>query len=320
METVCNRADTIPLLVVCGPTASGKTRLSIDLAKRFDGEVVSADSMQIYRGMDIGTAKPTEAEKNGVPHHMLDIVDPDKAFSLVDFLHRAKAVIADIHQRGKLPILAGGTGLYIHSLVDNIQFQQALSDPGLREKLEQEAREQGAEHLWAKLRDHDPELSERLHPNNLGRIIRALEVYALTGVPMSEWQRRSRREPSPYHPCMLGLAFENRQTLYDRIDTRVDRMLEAGLLDEVRALIAGGPLSKTAAQAIGYKELLDYLDARGSLDEAVALIKQSSRRYAKRQLTWLRRDPRIHWLIWESFNSYEELLEEAARQVHDKIN
>ena len=303
--------EQIPLLVVCGPTASGKTRLAIDLAKGFSGEVVSADSMQIYRAMDIGTAKPTPAEQDGVPHHLLDVADPGQSFSLVDYLSLAHKAIEDIAGRGRLPILTGGTGLYILSLVDNIQFDEIATDPELRLQLMRMGEVNGEAYLWERLRECDPVLAGKLHPNNQGRIIRALEVFTLTGIPMSELQRRSRLTPSPYKLCMLGLYFARREALYDRIDRRVDVMLEAGLLEEVREL-RKGPLSPTAAQAIGYKELFAYLDGQGSLDDAVNLIKTQSRRYAKRQMTWLRRDARINWLEWGRFEAYPPLLQQAA--------
>lgn len=308
METT---RELIPLLVVCGPTASGKTRLAIDLAKEFCGEVVSADSMQIYRSMDIGTAKPTPAERDGVPHHLLDVVEPSQSFTLVDYLAMARAAIGDIHRRGRLPILAGGTGLYIQSLVDHIQFEEIATDASLRQELVSMSEKNGETYLWELLRDCDPVLADNLHPNNRGRIIRALEVFTLTGTPMSELQRRSRLEPSPFRLCMLGLCFGDRQTLYDRIDLRVDGMLRDGLLEEVECL-RRGTLSPTAAQAIGYKELSLYLEGRESLESATDLIKTQSRRYAKRQMTWLRRDDRIHWLEWERFEGYPPLLQKAA--------
>lgn len=284
----------IPLLVVCGPTASGKTGLAVTLAKRFGGEVVSADSMQVYRKLDIGTAKPTTAEMDGVPHHMLDILDPGEAFSVAQYTEQAKAVINGIAARGKLPILAGGTGLYIDSLTRNIQFAEMPALPALREELTVFAREKGNGYVWELLRECDPELAERLHPNNLGRVIRAIEVYRASGVPQSEWQRRSKVEPPPYRLCMLGLLWQ-REMLYERIDRRVSLMVQQGLLEEARVLYDTG-LSKTAGQAIGYKELFAYFAGRKKIDEALEDIRRESRRYAKRQMTWLRRDERIHWL------------------------
>lgn len=307
----------IPLLVVCGPTASGKTKLAVDLARRFHGEVVSADSMQIYRHMDIGTAKPSQEEMAGIPHHLLDIAEPDKEFSLVCWLELARRAISGITARGALPVLAGGTGLYIHSLVDNIQFADIRSDPVLRENLEREARKRGARHMWDRLNACDPLLAAKLHPNNLGRIIRALEVYELTGETMSALQARSRAEPSPYAPCMLGLGFRDRERLYERIDRRVDLMLEQGLEAEARNLY-GHNLSKTAVQAIGYKELFAYFAGETTREEAVELIKLRSRRYAKRQLTWLRGDTRIRWLYNEDYA--EGLHAEAERLAGQVLN
>jgi len=301
----------LPLLVVCGPTASGKTRLAVDLAKAFSGEVVSADSMQIYRRMDIGTAKPTIGEMQGVPHHLLDVAEPWESFTLADYLACARKTIEDIHARGRLPIVAGGTGLYISALVDNIRLAEIGADPALRERLERTLEERGEQYMWERLRECDPALAETLHPNNRGRILRALEVYTLTGKPMSRLQEESRREPSPYRTCMLGLCFRQRETLYGRIDRRVDEMLRAGLLEEAKAL-RGTALSRTAGQAIGYKELFAWLDGQSTREEAVELLKMQTRRYAKRQMTWLRRDARIRWLEWEKFGEYEPLLEQAA--------
>lgn len=304
--------ERIPLLVICGPTASGKTRLAIDLAKGFDGEVVSADSMQVYRRMDIGTAKPDQSERDGVPHHLIDILEPWEEFSLADYLKLAHSAAADIYGRGKLPVLAGGTGMYMQSLVDNVQMVELPYRPEVREELMRTGRERGGDCLWELLRQSDPEAAERLHPNDQGRVIRALEVGILTGTPMSELQRSSRLTPSPYRPCMLGLAFRDRQQLYSRIDARVDEMIDKGLVEEVRGL-ARGPLSGTAIQAIGYKELFAHLKGEAGLRESIDRIKMSSRRYAKRQLTWLRGEKRIHWLEWEQFADYGGLLRDAAQ-------
>ena len=228
--------EKIPLIVVAGPTASGKTAAAVALAKKLNGEVVSADSMQIYKGMDIATAKPTVAEMEGVPHHLLDFLEPDQAFTVADYVSMAGKVIQDIYSRGKLPILAGGTGLYIHSLVDHIQFTETKNDLLLRSQLQEEAAAYGNVHMLERLRALDPAYAEKLHPNNLNRIIRGLEVCILTGQTMTQQIEESRREESPYLPCMLGLNCLDRQNLYRRINQRVDRMMEMGLLEEAQHL------------------------------------------------------------------------------------
>lgn len=301
----------IPILVVCGPTASGKTGLAVELALRRNGEVVSADSMQIYRHMDIGTAKPTAGERRGVPHHLMGFLERSERFSVADYVSVAGEAIRDIHNRGRLPIVAGGTGLYISSLVDNIAFQELEGDPALRAELEAVARERGNEALWTMLRDCDPVLAERLHPNNRGRVIRAIEVTRLTGVPMSEHQRRARETESPYKATILGLTCSDRTLLYERIDRRVDEMLANGLVEEAKALLER--FSLTAGQAIGYKELVPYFEGKITLEEAVGDIKRETRRYAKRQLTWFRRDERVRWINVDQFDSVMELADEAER-------
>ena len=287
--------ETIPLAVVAGPTASGKTGLAVELALRLDGEVVSADSMQIYRRMAIATAKPTPEEQLGVPHHLIDFLEPGEQFSVAQYVELARKTIREIRSRGKLPIVAGGTGLYIQSLVDNIAFSPQPSDPALREALRQRAQREGRESLLRELASFDPESAARLHPNNLGRVIRAIEVYRLTGKTMTQQMAQSRREPSPYRPAMLGLTYSDRQLLYNRIDRRVDAMVAQGLLEEARQMREEG-LSSTAAQAIGYKELEGYFAGEEPLEEALERMKRETRRYAKRQLTWFRRDERFHWL------------------------
>ncbi|MDD2956189.1 MAG: tRNA (adenosine(37)-N6)-dimethylallyltransferase MiaA [Oscillospiraceae bacterium] len=310
--------DKISLLALVGPTASGKTRLAVDLALAFDGEVVSADSMQVYRHMDIGTATPTEEEKQGVPHHMMNILEPGEAFSVAQYVQQARQVIAEIHSRGKLPVLAGGTGLYVSSLLNHILFEENRSDPAIREELTRQAEREGALVLWEELSRIDPALAKELHPNNLGRVIRAIEAYRLTGVPMSVQRERSRREPSPYRSLVLGLSFRDRQILYDRIDRRVDAMLSNGLLEEVRALSERS--SATAAQAIGYKEFFRYLSGEETLEIAAERVRQESRRYAKRQLTWFRRMENVRWLYTDDFKDYNGLKEEACEQARFFLN
>lgn len=287
----------IPLIVVVGPTASGKTRLAIDIALKYGGEVVSADSMQIYKGMDIGTAKPTQDEMRGVPHHMLDIAEPDMSFSVAQYVKDAHRVIADINSRGKVPILAGGTGLYVNSLVDNVKFGETIRDEQLRRSLNEIASKNGGEALLEILNKFDPQTAQTLHANNIGRIIRAIEVYKTTGITMTQMREKSRQTPKLYRLCMIGLSFANRDMLYQRIEDRVDAMMKAGLMDEVRDLLNRGiDSSTTALQAIGYKELAKAIRGEITVEEAVKAIKLGTRHYAKRQLTWFRRDERINWI------------------------
>ncbi len=300
----------IPLAVIVGPTASGKTKLAVDLAKAFHGEVISADSMQIYRYMTIGTAKPTPEEMDGVPHHLIDFLEPDQPFSVAQYVELARQTIEEVDSRGHLPIVAGGTGLYIDSLIYHIDFTHIENDPALRSRLQEEANTLGGEAMLERLRQVDPILAPKLHANNLGRIIRALEVYYLTGKPMSWHQQQSRLRPSPYETKILGLTYRDRQKLYDRIDLRVEKMVENGLLEEAKVLFAS-KFSNTATQAIGYKELTGYFSGEKSLEECVTQIQQQSRRYAKRQLTWFRRNPEIHWLEVDACKNYEELLDLA---------
>ena len=280
---------------VVGPTASGKTALAVELAKAFHGEVVSADSMQIYREMQIATAKPTPQEMQGIPHHLMDFLPPDQPFSVSDYVTLARKTIREIAARGHLPILCGGTGLYVSSLLEHVQFEPIETDPKRREALYREAEADGGEALYARLCAVDPERAKSIHPHNVVRVVRALEVYETTGKTMSELQRESKPLPSPYDCLMIGLTFRNRQTLYDRIDRRVDGMMEQGLLEEARRVLQN-PALKTAANAIGYKELKPYFAGEASLEDCLETMKRESRRYAKRQLTWFRRDPRIHWI------------------------
>lgn len=285
----------LPLVVICGPTATGKTETGILVARELGGEVVSADSMMVYRGMDIGTAKPTREERQGVPHHLIDIVDPDAAFSVALYQELAEKRIADIHARGRLPLLVGGTGLYIRAVVDRYRFV-AAPDPALRRRLAEEARAAGPDALHARLAAVDPVAAARIHPHNVRRVIRALEVYYRTGEPISRFQDLDGYTAAKYRLWMFGLTME-REQLYRRIEERVDRMIEAGLVEEVRRLLERGySRGLTSMQALGYKEIAAYLQGEVTLEEAVRLIKRNTRRFAKRQLTWFRRDPRIKWL------------------------
>ncbi|MFC0214725.1 tRNA (adenosine(37)-N6)-dimethylallyltransferase MiaA [Paenibacillus chartarius] len=283
-----------PLLVLLGPTAVGKTKLSLELAMRHKGEIISGDSMQVYRGMDIGTAKASEAERALVPHHLIDICDPDEPFSAADFQRAASERIADIAGRGKLPMLVGGTGLYIESLCYGFRFVDAGSDEALRQALNDYAEQNGDEALHDMLRQVDPAAAERLHPNDRRRVIRAIEIERLTGKPMSEHQAGQKKQ-SPYECYFIGLTMD-RALLYQRIEQRIDAMLEEGLVEEVRRLLrAGYSTTLTSMQGLGYKEIAAYLQGGMSYDEAVSLLKMSTRRFAKRQLSWFRHMPDIDW-------------------------
>lgn len=292
------------ILAVVGPTASGKTSLAVELALRLDGEIICCDSMQIYREMSIGTAKPTEEEKRGVPHHLFDIKNPDEPFCAMEYVTLAEQAVADILSRGKLPVFCGGTGLYLDAFLRGGMPETPGADADLRAELTAFAERHGAEALHAELVRVDPESAAQAHPNNLRRVIRALEIYRLTGVPKSEWDRRSRELPSRYNAAVLGLVFENRSLLYDRIEQRVDMMLADGLLEETRALLDAGVFerSPTAAAAIGYKELLPYLRDEGTLDEGVTELKTATRRYAKRQLTWFCAKDYVRPLVMDGEN------------------
>ena len=303
------------LICICGPTASGKTALSVALAKQLHTEIISADSMQIYRGMDIGTAKPTAEERQGVPHHLLDIYAPGEAFSVARYVELADAAAQDVLSRGMIPIVAGGTGLYMDALIECSTFSGDETDLSVREKYQCMAAEQGNEAVHACLAKVDPEGAERLHPNNLKRVIRALEVYEQTGMTIDAFNRLHKRPAPKYAALKIGICPAERQTLYDRIDRRVDQMLADGLLEETKRLLDSGALAGTAAQAIGYKELLGYLQGDAPLADCVALLKQRSRNYAKRQLTWLKRDDNIHWIYYNNGEELPAILQEATEYL-----
>ena len=286
------------ILVLCGPTASGKTALAVELALLTGGEVVSADSMQLYRGMDIGTAKPTAEEMRGVPHHMLDVASPGEDYSVARYVQEASACVDGILARGRLPILAGGTGLYIDNLVAGREFAPFTGH--WRDKLQARAREEGLPALYRQLQEVDPQRAEKLHPNDEKRILRALEVWYETGETITEHDRRTAALPPRYGAARIGLAFARRADLWARIDRRVDQMMERGLLEEVRGLLDSGVSPGcTAMQAIGYKEFAAALRGEAPLEQAVEEVKLRSRQYAKRQLTWFRREPAVRWIVWE---------------------
>ncbi|MBQ6998095.1 MAG: tRNA (adenosine(37)-N6)-dimethylallyltransferase MiaA [Oscillospiraceae bacterium] len=302
------------MICIAGPTASGKTALAVALAKELDGEVVSCDSMQVYRRMNIGTAKPTFEEMQGIPHYMLDIAEPDEDFSVSRYCEMAAPIVDDILARGKTAIIAGGTGLYMDSLIKGNAFAPFPST-GMRKKLEAQADAEGMEAMLSLLQSIDPEAAARLHLKDRKRIIRALEVYYETGQSITEHNRRTQKIPPKYTPLWLGLDFEDRAQLYSRIDRRVDKMLDDGLIQEVVSLLQEGiPADCTAMQAIGYKEFIDALDAKISFSEAADRVRQSSRHYAKRQLTWFRRNSQMHWLTRRADDDFGKILE-CARQV-----
>ena len=298
------------IMVVAGPTASGKTGLAVRLAQQYNGEVVSADSMQIYQHMNIASAKPTVQEMQGIPHHLIDFVSPFQPFSVAEWVKEAKAVIAEILSRGKLPIVAGGTGLYISSLVDNIEFTEASPDPSVRERLFKEVEELGIMPLYERLQTIDPEAAANIHPNNTKRVVRALELFETTGLTLTQQNERSRRTPSPFSPFMIALCPE-RELLYQRIGERVDAMVAEGLFVEAESLKAMG-LTKDmqSMQGIGYKEVFDYSEGLISRETCIETIKTATRHYAKRQLTWFRRDVRYRWIDPTKEEEISAVLEE----------
>ena len=311
----------LKILAVVGSTASGKTALSVALAKALGGEVISCDSLQIYRQMDIGTAKHTPQEMEGIHHHLLDFLDPDTPFSCAEYVSYAQGTLEEIASRGPLPILCGGTGLYLDSLLRGGGFEETVTDAALRQSLLDYAALHGNAALHQKLAEVDPESAEAIHENNLKRVVRALEIYKTTGMTKTEADRRSREIKSPYDALVIGLRYRDREILYRRIEKRVDIMLEAGLVEEIRSLLASGiPAKSTAMQAIGYKEFVDALAGRSTIAEAAAQVQQASRRYAKRQLTWFKRNQNMHWLTRQSGEGAEEILAKARQVLHETDN
>lgn len=307
------------IIVVSGPTASGKTALAVELAKIYGGEVISADSMQIYTDMDVASAKATHEEMQGIPHHLMNFFDPAESFSVADFVALCDKTARDIISRGKIPIICGGTGLYISSFVDNITFDDSTQDFAFREEMRKFAEENGAAALLEKLRDIDPETASTLHENNVGRVIRALEVYKTTGHTISEAKKNSRLNPSPYNFAMITLDFADREQLRRRINERVDKMAENGLVDEARAcfLQENRP---TAAQAIGCKELYPYFRGEKSLSECLDELKLRTRQYAKRQLTWFRRDKRFSPIVINPDDNFQQIVEKARSVIDNKLS
>lgn len=303
------------IIAVVGPTASGKTGLSINLAKHLGGEIVSADSMQIYREMNIGTAKPSLDERQGIAHHLMGHLGVEETYNVASYVRDAQTVLKELEQRGALPILCGGTGLYVDHLLNDTEFFEIPLDFAVRKRYQQMALEDGNEALYELLKKRDPILAANLHPNDSKRIIRGLEVLETTGRRLSDFQRESRRE-SPYRVLYIGLNYKDRSLLYERINRRVDLMIQDGLLDEVRGLMKNYHLSDTARAAIGYKELIDCFESGSDLNTAIELIKQKSRNYAKRQLTWFHRNPAIHWLYGDEM-SPQELLTNAVKLAEE---
>ncbi|MDQ0199890.1 tRNA (adenosine(37)-N6)-dimethylallyltransferase MiaA [Neobacillus ginsengisoli] len=305
------------VLVIIGPTAVGKTKLSIDLAKRYNGEIISGDSMQIYRKMDIGTAKIKESEMEGIPHHLIDIKEPDESFSVAEFQHLVRTKISEISGKGKLPIIAGGTGLYIQSVIFDYQFSDAPADEAFRSLLEAKVKEIGNDALYQELKEIDPESALQVHPNNVRRVIRALEIYHCSGKTMSEYQKVQQPDLL-YQTALVGLTMD-REKLYERINYRVDLMLEEGLVEEVKELYLQGLRDCQSIQAIGYKEIYEFLDGKVTMNEAVENLKQNSRRYAKRQLTWFRNKMDVEWFDMTDAWNFEKKITEISHYVEGKL-
>lgn len=309
-------SEKIPVIAVVGPTASGKTSMAIKLASIFDAEIVSADSMQIYKGMDIASAKPDTEETQGIPYHLIDFLDADEKYSVARYVNDAARVIKKIRLRHKNVIICGGTGLYVDSLIDNIAFEEQSDNSEIREDLRKRKVKEGIRALYGELENIDIETARRLHINNENRILRALETYYLTGIPPSELRRRSRLEQSPYIPVFIGMDYSDREILYKRIEKRVDMMLEKGLVEEARKNL---PLdfSSTFSQAIGYKEFVPYFEGKISLDKAVENLKRATRHYAKRQLTWFRKNRRINSIYLDKYGSFSEAVKAAAEIIEN---
>jgi len=305
------------LLVIIGPTAVGKTNLSIEMAKQYNGEIISGDSMQIYRGMDIGTAKITKEEMQGIPHHLIDIKEPEENFSVAEFQLLVRAKIIEIAKRGKLPIIVGGTGLYIQSVIYDYQFSDVPGDEAFRLELEERVKRIGNDALYKELQAVDPESAAQIHPNNVRRVIRALEIFHLTGKTMQEYQRKQQPDLM-YETALVGLTMD-REKLYERINLRVDIMVKQGLLDEVKSLYNQGLRDCQSIQAIGYKEIYDYLDEKVTWDVAVEQLKQNSRRYAKRQLTWFRNKMNVKWFDMTYVNDLAKKIAEISQYVEGKL-
>lgn len=305
------------VIAIIGPTAVGKTKTSIELAKAINGEIISGDSMQIYKGMDIGTAKVTVDEMQGIPHHLIDIKQPTESFSVAEFQQLVTQLIDDISSKGKVPIIAGGTGLYIQSVLYNYNFSEAVSNQEYRQHLEKRVEEEGIENIYQELLRIDPSSGERIHPNNIRRVIRALEVFYETGSTMTEYL--DKQDPtSLYDHIIVGLTMD-RELLYERINKRVDEMLEQGLILEVKRLFDAGIKDCQSIQAIGYKELYEFFECKISKDEAIELLKRNSRRYAKRQLTWFRNKMDVEWIDMTVAVANEYAFRQKFAEILNKV-
>ena len=309
--------DKPRILLLGGPTATGKTALSVALAQRLGGEIISADSMQVYRGLSIGTAKVTPEEMQGIPHHLIDCLPPTVPYSVADFTQRAGGLIREITARGRLPVLVGGTGLYLSSLMDGLRFAEQKPPGELRERLRRQAEEEGAAAMHRRLARLDPEAAQAIHPNNLVRVLRALEACELAGIPFSRQQAEAKPPEPLYDSLLLCLTFADRQQLYARINARVDRMMTAGLLDEARDVYEHRAEYPTAVQAIGYKEFFPYFEGTGPLLECTDKLKQASRNYAKRQLTWFRHRVGVVWLEAGAPELLEQVMQAVSRRWPD---
>lgn len=310
--------EQIPLAIIVGPTAVGKTEASINIAKRLDGEIISADSMQIYRHMDIGTAKPNTVERQNIPHHLLDIVDPDENFNVSLYQELARKKIREIHSRGKIPVVVGGTGLYVNSLIYPLDFTEAGEDQQFRENIKRQMEEKGRDWLHNELLLVDPLTANRLHPNDVRRIIRALEVYHITRQPISKHYTHKHENNDEYSITLIGLTME-RNKLYDRINQRVDIMMKKGLIDEVKWLIENGYSSQlNSMQGLGYKEVVEYLNGRRTLMESSYILKRDTRRFAKRQYTWFRRLTHVNWIDVGMFEDKDELARHLTSLIVEK--
>lgn len=309
--------DKIPLLILAGPTAVGKSALALEIARRLNTDIITADSAQVYRGLDIGTAKPSPLEQRLVRHHLIDLVDPDQAFSVADYQKAADDAIHAMWQANKLPLMAGGTGLYIKAVTDRFAFGEKGPDPGLRAALEEIIETAGLEELYNRLKKVDPRAAEKIHPHDRKRIIRALEVHSLEGRPISEQEIRTGQRESPYRPVFYALSMD-RETLYKRIEERVDRMIELGFLEEVRNLIRKGyDQSSPGLQILGYRQLLDYLRGETGWYQTVSEIKKQTRNLAKRQLTWFRREKGLEWIEIDHMSSFQDIVEIICKKVKD---
>ena len=306
-------------VVICGPTASGKTRLSIELAKRLGGEIISADSMQIYKGMDIGTSKPTLKEQAGIKHYMLDICEPGEDFSVAAYSEMAYKCFNEIISHGKIPIICGGTGLYINALVSGVTFAAKPTNESIRKKLMKKAEILGGDNLLDELFKVDPVSAEKLYPNDIKRIVRALEVYLSSGKTITWYNEQSKKTPPRFDARFIGIMPREREVLYNRIDLRVDEMMRKGLLSEVKSLYESGKLRGTAAQAIGYKEFLNHIIFGENLSLAVDTVKRKTRNYAKRQITWFKADERVKFILYEKNESFDDIVRKSTNYLKDLL-